>query len=471
MRNWLPRLVIAGALGVILGLPLLYRPAARVGNDSVSLVIITPHNEQIRYEIGRAFQDWYRNKYDEEVDLDWRVIGGTGDVQRMLESQYVALAREGKENEGAGYDIVFGGGDYFFNKKLKPGVTVTMPDGSERQVSITQPIDLDPDLVNATFPESELAGRPLYDKDGHWWGVVLTSFGIVYNRDALELLNLEEPTSWRDLTTPELTGWVALVDPSHSGSIRVTYDAIMQRYGWADGWSTLRRAAANARYFASSSSQVPNDVASGQAAVGMSIDFYGRYQAQAVGGSRMAYFAPEGETIVNADPVAVLRGAPHREMAIRFVEFLLTPGGQIIWSMPKGSEGGPERYELRRSPIRRDVYEEYGDQFVDRQNPYDVPMRVPEGTPSYYDVLSPVLHAMAIDTHHELIRAWKAIHAEDDPAKRDEMLALFDALPFTPESLDESREKWEESEDHQLEDRREWTKFFLKNYRQIAAMR
>jgi spermidine/putrescine-binding protein len=469
MQTWWPRILIAGALGVIVGLPLVWGPSEEhTAGARSTLVIITPHNEQIRHEVGRAFQQWHLDRYGESVDLDWRAIGGSSDVLRILSNQYQALARKGQEDKGAGYDLVFGGGDYLFDRQLKR-VPITTPDGKNQTIAVTQPIAFDPAFVKEVYPDQKLAGRPLYDPEGHWWGVVLTSFGIVYNRDALAMLDLPDPRTWHDMADPKLAGWVALVDPSHSGSIRVTYEAIVQRYGWDDGWGALRRAAANARYFASSSSQVPIDVAEGQAAMGMSIDFYGRYQSQVIGKQRVDYVANLAETVVNADPIAVLRGAPNRAVAERFVKFLLTTPGQVLWELPAGHELGPETYELRRSPIRRDVYTDYGQQFVDKDNPFDAAKPLPEGTPTYFDVIPMILHAMAIDTHEELQRAWQAINEEQDAARKAEMLALFDAMPFTPEQLDEARQRWKQGADEE-QDRLAWTKAFRGNYRRIVAM-
>ena len=53
-------------------------------------MIITPHNEAIRTEFGRGFQSWYRAKTGRTVAPDWRVVGGTSDITRFLEAEYIA---------------------------------------------------------------------------------------------------------------------------------------------------------------------------------------------------------------------------------------------------------------------------------------------------------------------------------------------------------------------------------------------
>ena len=54
-------------------------------------------------------------------------------------------------------------------------------------------------------------------------------------------------------------------------------DAIEQ--GWIDGVRLMQRIGANARYFTDTSTKIPVDVSMGNAAAGLAIDFYGRYQS------------------------------------------------------------------------------------------------------------------------------------------------------------------------------------------------
>ena len=87
IKRWL----IILALAAIVGLPFWLRPKREtVAQADDTVVIITPHNEAIRYEFGRGFADWYRGRTGRTVAIDWRVIGGTSDIARFLESEYVA---------------------------------------------------------------------------------------------------------------------------------------------------------------------------------------------------------------------------------------------------------------------------------------------------------------------------------------------------------------------------------------------
>src|SRR5205814_1969327 len=101
--------------------------------------------------------------------------------------------------------------------------------------------------------------------------------------------------------------------------------------GWARGMGLLRQIAANVRLFADSSGSLPALISSGDVAAGMTIDFHSLAQIDAVGASRMGYVQPANATIVNPDPIALVKGAEHREVAVRFMQFVMSEAGQRLW--------------------------------------------------------------------------------------------------------------------------------------------
>jgi ABC-type Fe3+ transport system substrate-binding protein len=503
MREWLPRIIILGLLGVVLGVPFIFRPAdashtAGKADGSARLVIITPHNEQIRSEVATAFNNWRKALGKEPIGFDWRTSGGTSDLRRMVQADFSAKAAAGRVADGIGIDLFFGGGDYEHNQLAK-GVAI----GDER-FAIIQAIVLPEGMLQQIYPTNNIGGEPLYHPKLSWVGVVLSSFGIVFNRDVLAMRNLPEPNTWADLANPGYKGYLALADPAHSGSLAQTYNTILRRGGWNEGWKQLRRIFANARYFTSGATKVPVDVSSGEAAAGMCIDFYGRYQAGAVGGNRVGYIDPPYVTAVTADPISILRGAPQLELANEFVIWILSKDAQMLWQRSIGQPNGPVKFELRRQPIRRDLYTESEmKHWVDQQiHPYDIASPFPDGTPNYYNFVAPVAHSMAIDIHEDLGKAWRVINDHPDHPQIAQLWELFDAMPQplqlqwdSPElaanwmkimqSDNDPRRKqvvdtitahykalatrWKDH-DQQLKDRLDWTLFFRGNYRKIVAI-
>ena len=499
-------------LVLIVGIPFALRPARQAdeqADPSARLVILSPHNEQIRYEFGRAFNDHRLSQGKSPIEFDWRTPGGTSDLIRIIESSFVERAKKGVADRGIGYDMLFGGGDFYFDI-LARGYTAEV-DGQDVHVPVLAPIDLTRQQLDAIYGGQTLADKYLYrlDEQGRpiWIGATLSSFGIVYNRDRLAMLGVPEPTTWADLAQGAYLNELALADPSHSGSIAATYNTILQRHGWTEGWRILRRMGGNARYFSSGASAVPVDVSAGEAAAGLCIDFYGRFQAGAVARQRVGYVDPPRMTSITADPIGILVGAEHMALAQEFAAWVVSPEAQALWQRRVGAPGGPQRFELRRVPIRPDMYHEQEMAlWVDQVRPFEIAEPVAEGTPDFFSAVAVVMQATAISVHADLKLAWKAMLVHPDHLNRSRMQALFDAMPpeldLTPaddprvqphlaayrdpdhpehdtarralESLLVARLKarYKQSDDPDLSyrDRARWTRFFQDNYRQVVAL-
>ncbi len=199
--------------------------------DSLRLVIVSPHNVDIRSEFGRAFDAWHNSRFGKHVRVEFLPVGGTNDIKRYLDSIY-RLKRDqaGKllpaDQVNADIDMVWGGGDFFFDVELKNGL------------GVLQPMKLSPELLKATFPNPTLSGVKLYDfapdKVGNplppsWVGVCMSSFGIVYNPDVFQQMKLSPPSTWSDLTDRRLAGQIALANPLSSGSAAIAYSMVFQR--------------------------------------------------------------------------------------------------------------------------------------------------------------------------------------------------------------------------------------------------
>jgi hypothetical protein len=190
---------------------------------------------------------------------------------------------------------------------------------------------------------------------------------------------------------------------------------------------------ANARYFTDSSQKPPIDVAQGDSSAGMCIDFYGRFQAEAVKrrdeSERLAYITPEAGSVYNVDPIAMLRGSRRPELSLDFIEFVLSPEGQNLWSFKAGTPGGPSVFALRRLPVRRDSYRE-----EDRAlrsdpdvNPYLDSDFIyhPTWTGGLFREMSFLIRVVCLDAHPELVEAWRAII---DAGRPEEALAILHDL-------------------------------------------
>jgi spermidine/putrescine-binding protein len=153
------------------------------------------------------------------------------------------------------------------------------------------------------------------------------------------------------------------------------------------------------------------------------VDFYGRAYNEklkkADGSSRLQWISPEGGTSTSVDPVAVLRGAEHPEIAQAFVEFLLSEKGQLLWNNKPGTPNGPEHHAIRRLPIRPDLYTP--DRLVHFTDPGVMPYEGepdfiynPELTGELFNAMRHAIKVMCIDTHDELTEAWGVLIEHSD---------------------------------------------------------
>ncbi len=534
------RALIILALVAVVALPFLLRPKKQEkagGGDTV--VIVTPHNEAIRYEFGEAFERWYQERTGRNIHIDWRVLGGTSEIARFLDSEYItafqnywvnqlgkpwstevqagsqngrlpadapAIAKEARaaflaSNVGCGIDLFFGGGTYDFAKQTTAGRFVR-----------SAVIDRHPEWFTEDVIPLRYTGSDYRDKDGYWIGCVISSFGIIYNRDALARLGVAKPPeSWADLTSPRYFGEVALCDPTKSGSIAQAFENVIQqrmqdrlkelraahpevagkvldaqaaREGWTQGLQLLQLVGANSRYFTDTSQKPPIDVSTGNCAVGMCIDFYGRGQAEAAlrrgGSDRLGYVSPPGGTVSSVDPIGVLRGAKNREEAEAFIEFVLSEDGQRLWNQKPGTPGGPLRYALRRLPVRKDYYA-HAEWTAYRSDPEANPFAQkdpliyrPEWTGGIFREMAFIIRVMCQDTHDELRDSWRAINAAGVSAdNRARALAVLQDL--TPVSYERTGKEIKQAlgsknKVDELRMANELAEQFRKQYRQAAEI-
>lgn len=467
--------------------------------------------------------------------MDASLTNNLGNYPEKDRNTLIKLYKLYRENDDAKIatshlDLFFGGGTYDHGKAREQGLTV-MPWKNEDEI----PPGLLKDQSGNVIIPKELSGDLWHD--GYFYGCVLSTFGICWNQDRLLDLGIEHsPVSWRDLTHPKYFGQIGVTDPTKSGSVAKAFELIIHQaileglakrgipqsqidtlktkgfsptftpsspdetnylnavsQSWEEGLNLVRLIGANSKYFTDSAGKVPIDVGMGSLAAGIAIDFFGRFQSEYTktpdGKVHMAYATPKGGSAVSADPISLLRGAQHRTIALRFIEFVLSKEGQAIWNGRVGADGGTTTYALRRLPIRRDfypsdipsfneVFQKYSPIMSDNLaspdvNPYEIAKDFiyhSEWTARHFGIQRDLIRALCLDSGVELKTAWKAILDNGGPEENPLAISYLFRLPQTPVPVNWQSASTDYKKIPRLKYMREWTREIRENYRKAAEI-
>jgi len=388
------------------------------------LVLISPHWEGIRYEFERGFKARYLSDTGRAVELEWMDVGGSSETLRYLQSEFKS------KPAGTGIDIFFGGG-------LDPYLAL-------KKDHLLDAYALPKPLLDKIPPQ--LAGVPLYDPEYRWYGATLSGFGIVYNKIVLNLTKHPLITTWEDLASPRAFGWVGSSDPRKSGSVHMVYELILQAYGWEKGWRIITGLGANVRNFTNSASQVPKDVAIGEVAYGLAIDFYAWAQVKEAGADKIGFVMPDNLTIITPDCIGILKGAPNQDAAKAFIRFVMSEEGQKLWLLAEKSPGGPQRFQLNRFSVLPSLYAISPQNTAVKLNPFSWRSDFafdPQLSAERWSIVNDLIGALVIDQKHLLTRAWKEALA--DGLSEQEWQRLT-AMPISAdEALQLAKTKWKDS--------------------------
>ena len=239
------------------------------------LTVYTSHKEEVYRPIIEEFEErtgiW--------VDI---VTGGTGELLERLE----------KEKNSPAADVMFGGGvesllsyEDCFEPYTVSGAESIMPGLRQRNDICT--------------PFSSLP------------------FVIIYNT---RLVRQDDVKGWADLLDEQWKGRIAFADPAVSGSSYSAAMTMLTALG-GDRWELLERFYENLdSAVLEDSGDVASMVDSGAMTLGITLEQTALKSIEQ--GARIGIIYPEEGTSILPDGSALVAGAPHRENAIAFMEFV-----------------------------------------------------------------------------------------------------------------------------------------------------
>jgi hypothetical protein len=143
----------------------------------------------------------------------------------------------------------------------------------------------------------------------------------------------------------------------------------------------------------------------GDIAEGITIDFYG-YTAMHQNPD-CEYILPKGLTIVNADPIAIIKGTRYPVQAAAFVAWVLSEyGGQQIWLDPNVNRLpiNPDVFNTTQGKQRQDLLQAYKVATTTKGIPFNETLAgLTERPMQFY------FKATLVNAHDDLQKAWAAI--------------------------------------------------------------
>ncbi len=356
--------------------------------EGITLKVITRHDTTLTRKAKEEFLQSQEAQQHNVSNIEflspspayWRsIIDGQGDI-----------------------DVAWGGGPTLFDDLVVDGFLAAIEDSEL--------------LAEAEEIMQEVGGAPTIRRGSEdevlWIGSAIGGFGFIINMVILTEYGLPEPALWEDLASPEFGATLPKPQIAYARSLTSTsntriYEIILEKFGWDRGWSILARIAANG-IFTGGSVEAQTKVENNEVAVSIAIDFYG-YSSE-LKYPHLKYVTPQGESIANADPIALLRTSRHVDAAQAFIKWVISVEGQKIWLDPN----------INRMPMREDVWDTAEGQarpelyehfrrtldYVGIQINDTKWLQVEFGFRYYFDAVFADMHGSLVDFWSELVGAY-----------------------------------------------------------------
>lgn len=160
-----------------------------------------------------------------------------------------------------------------------------------------------------------------YKDPGYWWALRCVDICLAY--DAAHLDPEDAPRTWIDLLSARWVGRIAMKDAQTAGSAYAHYYFLREEYG-ISYWKGM---AAQRPQIYKTSDECLDAIRSGSADVVAGAMGYSLYDDQQPSSTVRGVWPSDGVPMM-LGPIAILRGAPHRNAARLFIEFTLSREGQ-----------------------------------------------------------------------------------------------------------------------------------------------
>lgn len=264
------------------------------------LRILYTHSDKMVNEVANNFASWYKKRYGRPIEVTLTLVNP--------QSVYETVKNPHRKPEA---EIWWGGPLSLFKEAYK----YLLPYDSTRKNEINKTVHscplMDPNQTHT-----------------RWYAASLYALGVMYNEHVLKALNLSIPQTWADLLKEEYEEKLAITDPTRSEYTQPFIMLVIQSQNWTQGWEYLVKLAAFVRDFDNTEVNSVLKVASGYLPLAIVPDFYA-YDKMAVPIPNLN-FTYLNATVLQPDPIAIIKRGDYREEAKAFVNYILSEEAQNI---------------------------------------------------------------------------------------------------------------------------------------------
>ncbi len=152
--------------------------------------------------------------------------------------------------------------------------------------------------------------------------------GWAVNGALLREKNVPEPRTWEALADPRLRGLVAHPNPNSSGTGYTMLATLVQLNGEAKAFDLLKRIHRNVAQYTRGGADP--GVLTGRGEVAIGVTFLHDAVLQILNGFPISYGSARDGTGYEIGGLSLVKGAPNRANAIRFIDWALSPEAQVL---------------------------------------------------------------------------------------------------------------------------------------------
>jgi ABC-type Fe3+ transport system substrate-binding protein len=291
--------ILTATIFTVFSMGLLLMPFwAEQGQAADKVGWVGPVYKELSDSLTKGFQEYYKKTYGKEVEITFVRPGGWPVCVDKVK------AWGGKPDA----DVFLGAGAPAHEVLKLEGLVVPY-----------RPKDWD------KIP-AEWHGMKVKDEADYWTCFSPWIVTNLYNEKILKRLRLPPPKTWNDLLNPIYRGSIVHTLPYASGTMHEVVEILLQGFGEKEAWAYLRSLAAQLDRFSTGSTDTTQLVGRGEIPIGVA-----QPQMNAMAARKDGYpvrdLLPE-KTILTAEAVALLKGAPNEATGKIFLDWLFSLDGQ-----------------------------------------------------------------------------------------------------------------------------------------------